>query len=439
MLQKEALEIMKMGYNVYLTGEAGTGKTYILNSYINFLKSKHIPVGITASTGIAATHLDGVTIDSWSGLGMRDSLTDTDIRELSQKFHLKKRLLNTKVLIIDEISMIHGSRFDAIDRLLRKIRGNNLPFGGLQVILCGDLFQLPPVTRDSKYIDFIFKSNAWQDLDLRICYLHEARRHNDSELIKILQDIRQNKVSRNTLEKLLVTSEQSVNNIKVATKLYTHNIDVDAINKGELDKIEDEPHIYNMTFLGPEKLVDAMKKTCLAPEVLELKKNALVMFVRNNYKKGYVNGTLGKVVDFNGNGDPIIKTLDNRKIHVEQASWTLMDGDKIIAQLTQVPIRLAWAITIHKSQGMTLDAAEIDLSKSFIEGMGYVALSRVKSLKGLKLLGINDMAFRVNREVSEIDKNLISISKETVMNLKKMGFLRRWMKKRKFMYKLTSQ
>lgn len=438
MLQKEALEIMKMGYNIYLTGEAGTGKTYILNTYINFLKSKHIPVGITASTGIAATHLDGVTIDSWSGLGIRDDLTDTDIRELSGKFHLKKRLLNTKVLIIDEISMIHGGRFDAIDKLLRNIRGNNIPFGDLQVILCGDLFQLPPVSQNKNNIDFIFKSKAWQDLDLSICYLHEAKRHTDRELLQILQDIRQNQVSQTTLDKLLDTAKQTVSQTNVGTKLYTHNIDVDAINKGELDKIEDEPHIYNMTFLGPEKLIETMKKTCLAPEVLELKKNALVMFVRNNYKKGYVNGTLGKVAGFNGNGDPIIHTLDNRKIQVEQASWTLMDGDKIVAQLTQVPLRLAWAITIHKSQGMTLDAAEIDLSKSFIEGMGYVALSRVKSLKGLKLLGINDMAFRVNREVSEIDKNLISISKETVVNLKKMGLIRRWLKKREFMYKLTS-
>ncbi len=438
MLQKEALEIMKMGYNVYLTGEAGTGKTYVLNSYIEFLKSKHIPIGITASTGIAATHLDGVTIDSWSGLGIRDNLTDTDIRELSGKFHLKKRLLNTKVLIIDEISMIHGVRFDAIDYLLRKIRGNNLAFGGLQVILCGDLFQLPPVTRNKSYIDFIFKSKAWQDLDLRICYLHEAKRHHDRELLQILQDIRQNQVNQSTLDKLLNRNTQMVSQTIVATKLYTHNIDVEAINKGELDKIEGEMHHYNMTALGPDKLTEMMKKTCLAPEVLELKKDALVMFVRNNYKKGYVNGTMGKVVGFNGNDDPIINTFDNRKIIVEQAVWTIMDGDKIIAQITQVPLRLAWAITVHKSQGMTLDAAEIDLSKSFIEGMGYVALSRVKSLKSLRLLGINNMAFRVNREVSEIDKNLINISSETAVSLKKMGYIRRWLKKREFMYKLTS-
>lgn len=439
MLQKEALEIMKMGYNVYLTGEAGTGKTYVLNKYIQFLKTKHIPVGVTASTGIAATHLDGMTIDSWSGLGIRDNITAADKSELFGKFHLKKRLKNAKILVIDEISMIHGRRFDAIDQILQYIRDNNLPFGGVQVILCGDFFQLPPVSREKNNIDFIFKSRVWQNLDLRICYLHEAKRHADRELLKVLQDIRQNRVSKTTVDKLLERSKQSTDKTFIPTKLYTHNVDVDQINKSELDKIGSESHIYHMSALGPDGLIQAMKRMCLAPEESELKKGALVMFVRNNYQKGYVNGTLGKVAGFNMNGDPIVKTFDNKKIDVEQACWTITEGEKIIAQITQIPLRLAWAITVHKSQGMTLDGAEIDLSKSFVEGMGYVALSRVKSLSGLRLLGMNDMAFRVNREVSEIDKQLMNMSIEITKNLKKMGFLERWMKKREFMYKLTSQ
>lgn len=438
MQQKEAIDIMKMGFNVFLTGEPGTGKTYVLNKYIEFLRKKNVTTGITASTGIAATHLDGMTIDSWSGLGIRDFLTASDIQELIHKFHLKKRLQDTKVLIIDEISMIHGRRFDAIDNLLQTVRNKNNPFGGLQVILCGDLFQLPPVTRDKTVTDFIFKSKAWQALDLRICYLHEAKRQSDKVLLQILKDIRQNQVSKNTLNKLLGNSKQIMDETFIPTKLYTHNIDVDAINKSELEKIDEEIHTYYMTSLGSDKMTVAMKKTCLAPEVLELKKGALVMFVRNNYKKGYVNGTMGKVAGFDNNGDPIVSTFDGMKINVELASWTNMDGDKIIAQITQIPLRLAWAITVHKSQGMTLNAAEIDLSKSFIEGMGYVALSRVKSLKGLRLLGINDMAFRVNREVSEIDKYLVDISAEIAKNYKKMGYFRRWMKKRKFMYYLTS-
>lgn len=439
MLQKEALEIMKMGYNVYLTGEAGTGKTFVLNQYIQFLKTKHILVGVTASTGIAATHLDGMTIDSWSGLGVRDSITATDKNELFNKYHLKKRLKGAKVLIIDEISMMHGRRFDAIDQILRYMRDTNLPFGGLQVVLCGDLFQLPPVTRERNNIDFIFKSKVWDELNLQICYLHEAKRHADKELLKVLQDIRQRKVNKETLTNLIDKSKQSNDKTFIPTKLYTHNVDVDMINKSELDKIGDESKFFYMSTLGPEGLIQAMKRICLAPEVLELKKGALVMFVRNNYQKGYVNGSIGKIVAFDINGDPIVKTFDNRKINVDLATWTINDGEKIIAQITQIPLRLAWAITVHKSQGMTLDGAEIDLSKSFVEGMGYVALSRVRSLAGLRLLGINDMAFRVNQEVSDLDKQLVNLSTETAMNLKKMGILERWMKKRDFMYKLTSQ
>ena len=439
MLQKEALDIMKMGYNVYLTGEAGTGKTYVLIKYLNFLKDKQIPTAITASTGIAATHLDGVTIDSWSGLGIRESISSDDLKLLKTKYHLVKRLRRAKILVIDEISMIHGLRFDAIDRILRNIRDDSAPFGGLQVILSGDLFQLPPVTYDKQNIDFIFKSTAWQDLNLRICYLHEPKRHNkDHELLTILNQIRHNQVNNEVLVLLNNIMEKSDNRSYFQTKLYTHNVDVDNINQIELDKISNEPHIHYMVAVGNESLTDMMKRTCLAPEKLELKKGAFVMFVKNNYNKGYVNGTLGRVISFDKNDDPIVESLSKKRITVEPESWTITDDNKIIAQITQIPLRLAWAITVHKSQGMTLDSAEIDLSRSFIEGMGYVALSRVKSLKGLRLLGINQMALRVNPEVSEFDRHLDKLSIETARNLKKMGWIGRYIKKCKYMYKLTS-
>jgi ATP-dependent exoDNAse (exonuclease V) alpha subunit len=438
MQQNEVMEIMKMGYNVFLTGEAGTGKTFVLHKYTEFLKKKKIPVAVTASTGIAATHLDGVTIDSWSGLGIRNELTDVDLNELTHKFHLRKRLQRTKVLIIDEISMIHGARFDLLDRILRYIRKNQSPFGGLQVILSGDLFQLPPVTKDRNNIDFIFKSRAWKELNLEICYLHEHRRHKKGDLLEILTDIRHNQVTDRTKNLLLGTQQKPRINNFAPTKLYTHNVDVDNINNRELDKLPAEVHQYFMTSIGPEGLTGQMKKTCLAPEILEMKKGALVMFVRNNFEQGYVNGTLGKVTGFNGNDNPVVETLSHQKITVSQAAWTFEEDGKIIAQITQLPLRLAWAITVHKSQGMTLDAAEIDLSKSFVEGMGYVALSRVRSLSGLRLLGINDMALSVNPQISLFDQELLEKSRQTFLQMHKIGILRRWLKKRSFMYYLTS-
>lgn len=438
MTQKEALEIMKMGHNVFLTGEPGTGKTYVLTKYIEFLRKKDIPVGITASTGIAATHIDGVTIDSWSGLGIRDEITDKDLETLKHKFHLRKRLQKAKVLIIDEVSMISGKRLDMVDRILKSLRNDNKPFGGLQVILTGDLFQLPPVSEDRNNIDFIFNAKAWLDLDLRICYLTAAYRHKDEKFLQVLLAIRENKVDEGVVEILRQTASQTFVNKIIPAKLYTHNIDVDAINNNELEKLEDEPHEFYMQILGEEKLTAALKNTCLAPEVLRLKKNAVVMFVRNNFEQGYVNGTMGKVAGFNHNGDPVVQMYSGKKVTVTPAHWTILDGEKTIAQLTQLPLRLAWAITVHKSQGMTLDAAELDLRKSFLLGMGYVALSRVRSLSGLKLLGFNDLALKVHPQISEFDKYLVELSAETAKNLQNMSFVKKWMKKRKFMYYLTS-
>lgn len=437
MQQKEALEILKMGYNVFLTGEAGTGKTYVLNTYIKYLRNKKIPIGVTASTGIAATHIDGVTIDSWSGLGIRDEVSDREIKDLSQKFHLRKRLQTAKVLIIDEISILHGYRFDAIDRILQYIRDNHVSFGGLQVVVSGDLFQLPPVSTDRNKIDFVFKSNAWQHLELKVCYLTTPQRQKDKQFLQMLNNIRHNRVDQSTLDTLANTRHKPLHS-STYTKLYTHNVDVDAINRSELEKIDQDIHTYHMTALGPEKLTSMMKKTCLAPEQLELKKGAWIMCVRNNYEKGYINGSLGKVVGFNRNDDPIIETITKTRITIEPTAWTVTENNSIIAQITQIPLRLAWAITVHKSQGMTLDAAEIDLSKSFIEGMGYVALSRVKSLAGLRLLGFNEMALKVNPEISQIDKYLLDLSVRTAHDLKKMGLLKKWLKRRKFMYYLTS-
>ncbi len=441
--------MMKMGYNVYLTGEAGTGKTYVLSAYIAHLRKRHIPFAVTASTGIAATHLDGVTIDSWSGLGIRDTITAEDLHEIAKKYHLRHRLQSTKVLIIDEISMIGGKRFDAIDQILRYVRGASSetsqgmpsgipPFGGLQVILCGDLFQLPPVMKDNQVIDYIFRSQAWNDLQLNICYLKQPRRQSDHELLQILRDIRHNQVTDSTRDILSRILHHPPPPAFSPTKLYTHNIDVDAINEQHIQALHGEPHTYYMTILGPEKLTTMMKRSCLAPPRLELKKDALVMFVRNNYEQGYVNGTMGKVTGFNENDDPVVKTYDGKTITVGPAQWTIKEDEKIIAQITQHPLRPAWAITVHKSQGMTLDAAEIDLSKSFVEGMGYVALSRVKSLKGLRLLGINNMALRVHPEVSAFDEQLHRQSEQTARQLHALGWLRRWWKKWKFINTLTS-
>jgi len=417
MKQLEVLEILKMGKNVFLTGPAGSGKTYVLNQYIDFLKSSNIPVGVTASTGIASTHLNGTTIHSWSGLGIKDYLSESEIEKLLTKSYLKKKFKYVKVLVIDEISMLHSFQLDAVDRICRAFKQSSAPFGGLQVVLCGDFFQLPPISKGDTESSFAYKADVWGIMDLQICYLSEQYRQSlEDDLLSVLNDIRQNEISEKTQE--LLKKRQKAKQTKIIpTKLYTHNREVDQLNMKELDKIEGFPQIYQMQFSGTKKLSDILKKSCLAMEELHLKKNAVVMFIKNNFEVGYVNGTLGVVVGFKGSL-PIVRTYNGKEIIVENESWHIDEDGAVKARITQMPLRLAWAITIHKSQGMSLDAAEIDLSRSFVAGMGYVALSRVRSLKGLFLKGINNIALSVNEDVLDFDQELKKRSEQVVRQLK---------------------
>src|SRR3989338_3129078 len=412
MTQREALNILKLGHNVFLTGRAGSGKTYLLNQFIQYLKENEVETGITASTGIAATHMNGVTIHSWSGLGIRDRLTPRDLDLMEQKPYLWKRMEKVKVLIIDEVSMLHHFRLDLINQILKSFKRNSQPFGGVQVVLCGDFFQLPPVSRVGEQdAHFVYKSDSWREMNVKVCYLDEQHRQFDNVSIKILNDIRQNNVSEETLAHLYGRLNKKLKSDLKPTRLYTHNADVDQINQQELGKVTGEDRLYEMEARGAEHLVEVLKKSCLAPEFLTLKIGAQVMFVKNNYEQGYVNGTLGQVIRFDEAG-PVVRTMTGKVITASPMEWVIEEEGKRKAEITQVPLRLAWAITVHKSQGMTLDAAEIDLSKSFERGMGYVALSRVRSVEGLSLLGLNENALEVNPEVLVFDQTLLEKSEK---------------------------
>jgi ATP-dependent DNA helicase PIF1 len=412
MLQDEALDILKLGHNVYLTGAAGSGKTYVLNRYIKYLRENNIVVGVTASTGIAATHMNGMTIHSWAGLGHSDSI---DIERILAKSSLKKRMAETRVLIIDEVSMLDGHVLDAVDTITRAFKDKTKPFGGLQVVLSGDLFQLPPVTRNAEPF-FIFNSDAWKSMGLKICYLEEQHRQDDSNLLSILNAIRSNSVDETHFEELSERIKPAPPDQDII-KLYTHNAHVDDINKAELNKLKAQAKTYLMTSRGRASAAESLASRCLAPERLVLKIGSEVMFVANNPAKQFYNGTLGKVAKFSSDGRPVIQTRHGL-ITVDEHTWKTEDGDKVLAEVTQLPLRLAWAITIHKSQGMSLDAAEVDLSKSFEPGMGYVALSRVRSIDGLYIKGINNMAMVVNPQIIELDATLKAKSNQAVAGLR---------------------
>ena len=406
MTQKEALNILKSGRNVYLTGAAGSGKTYVLNEYIKYLKDHGVGVAVTASTGIAATHLGGMTIHSWSGIGIKDNLSEYEMENLIQREYLWKRYSKTKVLVIDEISMINPKMFDSLNEVAKMMKRDDKVFGGMQVVLSGDFFQLPPVMRDGEKIMYIDKSDTWKKMDIRVCYLDGQYRQADLSLENILNEIREGEISDETREKLekMVNSESKLK--KTPTRLYTHNFDVDSVNETELKKLPGDLFEYEMKTRGRANLVATLCKSILAPEILRLKKNAVVMFVKNNFEEGYVNGTLGKVIDFDRDV-PIVETYSGKRIYVTNVKWQVEDDGKVLASAEQLPLRLAWAITVHKSQGMSLDSAEIDLSKAFVPGQGYVALSRLRNLSGLNLIGLNEMALLVDPYILELNKWLV--------------------------------
>ena len=406
MTQNEALEIMKTGVNVFLTGEPGSGKTHTINAYIRWLAARGVDVAVTASTGIAATHVSGMTIHSWSGIGVKRAVSDWDIEMIMSKEKTARRIIDAKVLVIDEISMLDASTLESVDRVLRTLRHKPLmpeePFGGLQVIFVGDFFQLPPISREGD-VSFAFESPAWKAANPVACYLGEQHRQDDGEFLDLLSAMRQGTFAEKH-RTLLKTRIGLKSHDAVATRLYTHNADVDRINADALEKIAENTHVYQMTSRGASNLVEALKKSCLSPETLVLKVGAAVMFTRNNFDEGYVNGTLGDVIGFSPMGSPIIKTRSGLTLTIEAAEWAIQDGNRILAKINQIPLRLAWAITVHKSQGMSLDAAVIDLGSAFEYGQGYVAISRVRTLAGLFLEGFNERALQMHPNIVAQDR-----------------------------------
>lgn len=433
--QTLALNILKSGRNVFLTGEPGSGKTYVINQYVDYLHSHGIKPAVTASTGIAATHIGGMTIHSWSGIGIRDALSKAEIRTIAGNDYVKKRVEPAKVLIIDEISMLAPNVLQMIDAICREIKKNDQPFGGVQVVLVGDFFQLPPVIKrrqtsefsqenifDEAISRFAYESPIWESANFVTCYITEQYRQDDPDLVAVLSKIRTDSFDNLALEFIGSRKTDMQNVPNGAPKLYSHNIDVDRVNDLMLAKIDQQEKKFVMYCSGHDALVNAMKKGCLSPEILNLKIGASVMFTKNNQKEGYVNGTLGVIDGFNKKSDlPIVKTRNGQKIEVDYAEWLVEEDGKIKGRLSQIPLRLAWAITVHKSQGISLDEAIIDLSKVFEYGQGYVAISRVKRLSGVYILGWNEMAFMVDPQVLKKDKEFRVQSDETEKIYTKMS------------------
>ena len=388
-------------------------------------------MAVTASTGIAATHINGTTIHSWSGIGLATALTDNLVKTVRTR--RKRKLQEADILIIDEVSMLHAWLFDMVDRICRIIRRDERPFGGLQAVLSGDFFQLPPVSVSGRNNDliapsaeylasrerymraglnpegFVTESLVWRELNPVVCYLTEQHRQDDGQLLNVLTDIREGAVDDGDRNVLLTRLGAIPEPGQQAVNLFPVNRQADALNDLRLFEIKEEPHEYLAESEGAANLVERLKKNMLAPERLCLKTGAAVMAVRNDTDHQYVNGSLGTVRGFatqSQGGWPIVEFENGNIVTMKPNSWQMQDGDTVLATVKQVPLRCAWGITIHKSQGMTLDRAVMDLRRTFAPGMGYVALSRVEGLDGLYLQGVNERMFLVSPDAVRLDGQL---------------------------------
>lgn len=425
MTQNQALDILKTGANVFLTGEPGSGKTHVTRAFVSYLKGTRVEVAVTASTGIAATHIGGRTIHSWSGIGIKSWLSAHDLDALTSNEPVSNRINNARVLVIDEVSMLSSGTLSMMNAVCKAMRRSEEPFGGLQVVFVGDFFQLPPVmSRQQTHAQsswtedetptFAFHSDAWQATQPVVCYLTEQHRQSDPPFSALLSAIRSNAVQEEHVRCLHGRRMQNDTTLsKDALKLYSHNLDVDKINAQELARMSGAARTFTMSSFGKKAVVASLTRGCLSPEKLDLKIGAKVMFTRNDQKGAFVNGTLGTIIGFDKDtGEPCVKTQQGKQVTVSPVEWSVEEGRRTIARIVQTPLRLAWAMTVHKSQGMSLDAAVVDLQHAFVEGQGYVALSRVRTLAGLSLLGWNDTALRVHPEVLEADQTFREASSE---------------------------
>lgn len=415
-------EFIKSGENVFITGSAGTGKSFILNRI-----KKEFKIDVTSTTGMAAVNIGGQTIHAWAGVGICDLPLDFAIKNIIKKSNLAKRIREAKILAIDEISMLDAQTFNYINAVLKAVRSSNKPFGGLQLILFGDFFQLPPVEKSS---GFCFESVAWKELNLKNIVLSKIYRQSDGHFAQILNDIRQNKLrisdlnliySRNNLalpadkEILHVFAiNEAADNFNLQKFNAIPSKEVSLMAKDILMKNEEANKLITSyedveeLSIARRKIWDTLDKYCKVSQVITLKEDCRVMLLKNlDFEEGLINGACGKVVDITSDG--ISVKFDNGAFKViKQEEFDYVKDGKLLARRVQFPLRLAYGITIHKSQGMTLDEVFIDFNRIFEYGQAYVALSRVKSLEGLYLKGFNPQKIMANPRIVEFYKSLES-------------------------------
>ncbi|XP_004530338.1 ATP-dependent DNA helicase PIF1 [Ceratitis capitata] len=403
--QLEVLRACTSGKNVFFTGSAGTGKSFLLRKIISALP----PDGTmaTASTGVAACLIGGTTLHAFAGIGGGDYGLQRCI-ELASRPASAQIWRKCKRLIIDEISMVDGQYFEKIETVARHVRKNDKPFGGIQLILCGDFLQLPPVVKTENNSTptqrFCFQSNAWEKCIQCVFELKEVHRQSDPQFVKILNHIRIGHVNEEITKRLRATSKQKIEgNGILATQLCSHTNDAHSINESKLESLDGEKVLFRAED-SDANMAKQLDSQLQATSQLYLKINAQVMLLKNiNISAGLVNGARGVVVRIE-KGVPVVRFKNNREYLCKHEKWIIKTASGGTITRRQVPLKLAWAFSIHKSQGLTLDCVEMSLSKVFEAGQAYVALSRAKSLDSLRILDFDPKQVWANAQVLQYYK-----------------------------------
>lgn len=401
--------VVRQGKSIFFTGSAGTGKSLLLKNIIRALPASS--TFVTGTTALAGCLLGGTTIHSYAGVGKGDGTLESMIRSASRG-ESASRWRQTKVLILDELSMMDGAFFDKIEEVARTLRRSNEPFGGIQLVLSGDYYQLPPVSKNPRERKFCFEAKCWSSCVNACVELKTVFRQSDNHFVDVLGQIRLGKVSANSIKSLLgdcfrpLEVEEGI----LPTQLFTHRADVDFLNKRELDSLPGTLKVYTSHDQGDLSVLEA---SCPAPKLLKLKVGAQVMLTRNlSSMKGLVNGSRGVVTRITPSGLPCVRfasqLIGEEPIVIERDRWTVSVGGCQVAQRSQFPLVLAWGITVHKSQGMSLDKLEVSLENAFEAGMAYVALSRARSMEGLFIKGeVSSQALRADPKVSAFYSSMI--------------------------------
>lgn len=394
--QALALDLCESGENIFLTGGAGSGKSYVIREFMK--KKDHQQMPILASTGAAAVLLGGRTFHSFFGLGIMEGGAQATLQRTLQNKNVMKRIKKVEGVIIDEISMIPGEALMVAELLSQEARGSKLAWGGLRIIAVGDFGQLPPVAKYGQKRDWCFLNEVWKRSGFQVCELKLNQRIHNNEFLNVLDDIREGHLTekvRNFLHERTKPHDED----HPGTRLFPRREQSESYNQKKLAEINETELIVDSIYLGEQKYIDILGKSAPVPAQLKLKVGCRILFLKNDVQKRWVNGTRGILVHYEAD-HLVVRKDGGREVKVEKMSFSLLDADAHVkASVIQFPVNLAYATTIHKSQGATLDELWCDLGALWEPGHAYVALSRLRDPAGLHIVRWSPRSIIIDPEV----------------------------------------